>query len=675
MKVKSFRLQNYKKVLDSGWISCEKLTAFVGKNESGKSALFRGLSKLNPSDGEVYNDLKEYPRRFYSSDYTPEAPAASVEFELTEIEREKLIEICPILSKVETITCIRFYSWKLELNFNPEPEIPQISFEGYSNFLDRLMVSIRDLSAPEGKGEALQQIKTQLLNEIKNRINSLNPQITPQQIDAQINIILDKTSAQANEEWQKESMTTLIDEINDFKSNLSIIFQVEKAREWLKSIIPQFIYFDRYDVIDSAIHIPSFISEMKADPTAPRVRATKCLFEHVGLDINEINKLDPNQPNQTTEQLRFMADKRAIQMSSASNSMTDKFSDWWEQRKHKFRYQIDGPFFRVWVSDDLDPSEIELDQRSLGLQYFFSFYVIFLVEATGAHQNSILLLDEAGIHMHGTAQGSIIKFLEKLSEKNQTMYSTHSPFMIEGDHLERVRVVFEGEDGSTKVSEDVWPRDKDALFPLQAALGYSISQTLFFGKYQIIVEGITDYWIFKALNDLLKEQGNECLDEDLIIVPCGGVRNLIPLASLLVGHEVEIGVILDGDEPGRRKGKQLQDKLLSEDKGRCLFIGDFTSFPEGELEDLFDEDFYLSAVNESYNIKLTFNTSETTIKHITKRISAAFTRLNLGKFEKWRPAKVILNWIGNNTKSLPQTTLDRFAQIFKTINTKFTRTK
>ena len=63
MKMVRFRVQNYKKIQDTGWISSNDLTAFVGKNEAGKSALFRGLSKLNPSDGEKYNGLKEFPRR------------------------------------------------------------------------------------------------------------------------------------------------------------------------------------------------------------------------------------------------------------------------------------------------------------------------------------------------------------------------------------------------------------------------------------------------------------------------------------------------------------------------------------------------------------------------------------------------------------------------------------
>ena len=64
-----FRIQNYKKIQDTNWIECNNITAFVGKNEAGKSALFRGLSKINPSDGEKYDGLKEFPRRRYTAEF------------------------------------------------------------------------------------------------------------------------------------------------------------------------------------------------------------------------------------------------------------------------------------------------------------------------------------------------------------------------------------------------------------------------------------------------------------------------------------------------------------------------------------------------------------------------------------------------------------------------------
>lgn len=44
MRLEGFRVEHYKKIRDTGWVTCGDLTVFVGKNESGKSAIFRGLS-------------------------------------------------------------------------------------------------------------------------------------------------------------------------------------------------------------------------------------------------------------------------------------------------------------------------------------------------------------------------------------------------------------------------------------------------------------------------------------------------------------------------------------------------------------------------------------------------------------------------------------------------------
>src|SRR5258708_2168841 len=94
MQLEAFRVQNYKKIRDTGWVTCRGLTVFVGKNEAGKSATLRGLSKLNPSDGEKYDGLKEFPRRRYSDEYnTKDWPVASARFALDNKEKEALSKL------------------------------------------------------------------------------------------------------------------------------------------------------------------------------------------------------------------------------------------------------------------------------------------------------------------------------------------------------------------------------------------------------------------------------------------------------------------------------------------------------------------------------------------------------------------------------------------------------
>jgi predicted ATPase len=677
MRLERFRVQNYKKIRDSGWVTVRDLTVFVGKNESGKSALFRGLSKLNPSDGEKYDGLKEFPRRRYTDEFeSQDWPVASGQFILDDSDRQALAGLCPELADAARVVCTRHYNWKLSLDFEPPLQVQSVTRQEFAEVLSGAQRAIHQLTAPEGKGDALGSIKQQLnqsLDQLRNQ-QTVRPPAEPvpkgelQQASATI-------AQQLNEDWQKERLDPIRTRIDRLVTRAESLEKLDKARQWVEQNLPKFVYFDRYDVIDSAVHLPTFAQQLNQTPPPPKVRTTRCLFEHVGLDVQRLASLGQHQPGQgPNEQIRRLVDERAIHLSSASNAMTAKFRDWWEQRRHQFRYQADGEYFRIWVSDDLDPSEIELDQRSQGLQYFFSFYVVFLVETRGAHVNSILLLDEPGLHMHGTAQAKVVKFLERLSKDNQLLYTTHSPFMVDGDHLERVRVVYEAEDGTTKVSEDVWPKDKDCLFPLQAGLGYSLVQTLFVGKRQVIVEGLTDFWLLKALDQALAAQGRAHLRNDAILVPSAGITKLLPLASLLIGHDVDVVAVLDGDEPGRREGQKLVEKLLSGDNGRCVFIGDFAATPQGEIEDIFCEEEYLAAVGRAYGREgLSFGPEEAALVGMVEKTAALFQRLGIGEFEKWRAAAALRDQILEQPGAISAETLGRAERIFRAVNAGFRR--
>jgi len=512
----------------------------------------------------------------------------------------------------------------------------------------------------------LAAFKSKLLPIVTQKISQLRT-VKPVDLvgESTITEVISDLSSQVNEQWQKDILKSGMESLNQLNASIGSISQLDKAKGWITSHLPKFVYFDRYDVIDSAIHLPTFIQQMRTTPTAPRVRSTKALFQHVGLDVDKLLQLDPTQQNKAADELKRFADERAILMSSASDEMTKRFSEWWEQRRHRFNYRADGPFFRVWVSDDLDPSEIELDQRSAGMQYFFSFYLVFLEEAKGAYNNSILLLDEAGLQLHGTAQQKIVKFLEKLSNDNQLLYTTHSPFMIDGDNLERVRVVYEDpSDGTSKVSGDVWPRDRDSLFPLQAALGYSIAQTLFYSKRQLVVEGITDYLILKAMNGLLLGYKRETLREDAIIVPSGGVSKLMPLAAMLRGQDIEIRVLLDGDDPGIQKGKEIKERLLIE----SFFVNSYSNGKGTDIEDLFPQDVYVDAVKQAYSLSDLVLNEDDSSTSIVSKIEVALKKDGVNSLEKWKPVLVLTEWMRTAPEKFPDNTITSFESLFKDIN-------
>jgi energy-coupling factor transporter ATP-binding protein EcfA2 len=329
MRMAKFRVQHFQKVHDSGWITCKELTVFVGKNESGKSSIFRGLSKLNPSDGEKYDGLKEFPRRRYVKEFrSQDWVVSSVEFELTEQDKKGLAETAPIFGDVSQVMCHRHYSGKLDVEFSTFPRLDDISTKSLLALLSEWQSALQSATAPEGKGDSLAGVKTKLLPFITQKIEQFK--YTPSEAAVPENMVTEITNGimtQLNESWQKDLFKDHLDKLARFRSAVVGSMQIGKAKSWVEKNLPKFVYFDRCDVIDSAIHVPTFLGQLRSNASAPRVLSTKTLFQHVGLDLDNLLQLDPTQPNKAVDELRRFGNERAILMSSASDAMTQRFAE------------------------------------------------------------------------------------------------------------------------------------------------------------------------------------------------------------------------------------------------------------------------------------------------------------------------------------------------------------
>lgn len=236
MKLVAFRVQNYKKIGDTGWITVRDLTAFVGKNEAGKSALFRGLSKLNPSDGEKYDGLKEFPRRRYTDEFQKQDwPVASGKFELDDSDREQLSKICPALEDAKHVRCTRHYCWKLAVEFEPPPSISILTRSEFKTAIEELRQKLSDLTAPEAKGEALGAMKSallQTLDQLGNQQSARHPDEVIRK--AEVQRLTDAIATQSNEEWQKEILKDISQTAQELLTRASFAEELEQAKQWVE---------------------------------------------------------------------------------------------------------------------------------------------------------------------------------------------------------------------------------------------------------------------------------------------------------------------------------------------------------------------------------------------------------------------------------------------------------
>ena len=219
-----------------------------------------------------------------------------------------------------------------------------------------------------------------------------------------------------------------------------------------------------------------------------------------------------------------------------------------------------------------------------------------------------MLLDEPGLSLHASAQNDLLRFIdEKLAPEYQVIYTTHSPFMIDSLKLNEVRTVYDTQNpkiGSI-VSDAVEEKDSDTLFPLQAALGYTIAQNLYVSPNNLLVEGISDLVYLNHFSTILKGMGKDGLSDDITIVPVGGADKIATFISLMRGNELSSVCLLDTftDQGAEVRLKRMVEQKIIADK-KILFYQSVIEQDFADIEDLFTKEEYRLLYNGAFGTSI-----------------------------------------------------------------------
>ena len=694
MKAVRFRVQNFRNIDDSGWISLDRVTAFVGRNESGKTSLLKALHKFNPATPDPYDAQREFPRDRYTRDYVAKGskgedwPVCSVEFELSENLRAEIGWLLEQSGEPPSkIALTRRYDDSLVFEYTPPLDERSLVPDPVLAALDKFASSARRLEvSAEDQKEATAKLRNELTEWAtvwKDKLKNV-ADLCGDEGEVLLTELREETEGTSNPQTADivEALQAAIEPILEAAGKDSIIDQIDAL---IEGNLPVFIFFENYGILDSAIWLPRFLFDLRQNETSPHVRSISAMFRHVGLDPEQIKDLGeervrkqrdhhPTSPYIAADQKR--KEERAILLNSASLDISQKFSSWWSQRRHKIRYHADGDYFRIWIADDRRPDvEIELEARSKGFQWFFSFYLVFLAESEHFHKNAILLLDEPGLHLHPTAQQELIEFFEKLSETNQLAYTTHSPFLIDGEHLHRVRPVTEDESGHSRITAETWPKDRETIFPLQAAAGYAMVRGLFQHRKNVLVEGMSDFYYLHALSQQCAKSGRIALPDDIYITPCGGTKHVGYLASLFLGQEVRPLILLDGDRSGQVRRDALTKELYAGRESEILMLDSVLNRTgqEVEIEDILGEELVLEALDTVIGGVPAIDGANLPVGSVPSRIKAAAKDQEIDLPDGWK-ASVALHLVSDWAKRgtiLPDRVLDTAVLLFAAINDRF----
>ena len=260
----------------------------------------------------------------------------------------------------------------------------------------------------------------------------------------------------------------------------------QAARALVEKTLPILVYYSSFFAVRPRIHLQQLANKVATETLDEEYDfGNLCLLKLLGFDAaqlaqqGQVSDVNERTPEATASSVRDQLDARQYRLNAAAVELTKLVRRVWGADDFRLNFRADGDYLKVVVEDE-EGVEIELDQRSHGLVWLISFYIVFKAQAMDELSNAILLLDEPGMSLHALKQQEFRRTVSLLAEDNQTIYTTHSPFMVGTDELDLVRVVeMKDRATGTKVHSGIVADDPAFLYPLQAALGYNLAQSLF----------------------------------------------------------------------------------------------------------------------------------------------------------------------------------------------------
>lgn len=647
MRLKSAHVQNFRCVEDSEPFTVSNVTCLVGKNESGKTSLLTALYRLNPYDNDdsEFDRDQDYPRRkLVDYDELHKDGDARVVTTEWQLENDDVAAVAKLVG---------------------EGTFAQTELTIYRDYAEESL-NHWDVSVDEEKALAYVVSTSGLHAEEKTSVSGI---AKIPELKKYLAGLGDKTT----ERHQK-----FLEHLNkSFKRGTATLAVVDM----LHLRMPKFVYFSQYDRMPGQVSL----TELTAQREKPKFRVFLSFLELAKISIDEVNKID-----------KF--ESLIARLEAASIKISKEIFEFWSQNKHlKVEVRIDegrsgdpapyntGQIVRLRIRNTHHDVTVSFDDRSTGFVWFFSFLVLFSRLKNSLGRNLIVLLDEPGLSLHAKAQADLLRYIhQRLKPDHQVIYTTHSPFMIPPEDLMSVRTVEDviktHPDNSieilgTKVGDRVLSTDRDTLFPLQSALGYEITQTLFIGNNTLLVEGPSDLLYLKMFSSLLVERKRIGLDRRWTICPAGGVDKVAAFLSLFGGNKLNIAVLVDLAHGQKNKVEELRRHALLT-AGRVLSADQYAGQKEADTEDIIGRANYLSIVHAAYDLTakqhLPTNRPTTASERCVKEVEAAFAVLppETPEFDHFRPAA----HLAENPKlfkQLPEldTALDRFEKLFQQINT------
>ena len=545
MNVSDLRVRNYRSLEDTGWVDIDELTCLVGRNESGKTAFMRAVQQLNPaySEGE-YAPYAEYPRTEWAeySETHEEQPAvvASGRFELDPDDVDAVEEaFVPGLLTDTAVVVHRDYANEFHWEI-PIDERAAIDYllETYE-FADDVRSTLREArSLSQLDGDARLAVESHL---------------------------------------DTDPLDALADTV---------------GAEVLGDRLPTFHFVGEYSVMSGTIDVDSMLERRETGELDAGDRVFLSLLSVAGLELDDLEEV--GDWRQTTTRLE-----------SASKTVSDAAMGYWSQSGNiririEHAQEDEGTVLEVRVENPEYGVTVEFEQRSHGFRRFFSTFC--QLSAFRQSQDNVLLLDEPGLNLHARAKQEFLEFLKtEVAPANTTIYTAHSPFLIDKENLHRVRMVLDEPVGDENIVSDVSAADEYTRFPLRNVFEFDLMDTLLVHPQALLVERKADHIYLYVLSQFLRDTDKTGLNGRWTVIPIQNDRNVRSFVSLFGGDRLDVAALLR-DQPAWLQSRRGRDDVPADLADIPVkLVSEYADIDSGAtLEDILSREFYLELVNGAY---------------------------------------------------------------------------
>ena len=608
MKLKKFRIKNFKSITDSG--DCyltDTITILAGKNESGKTSILEALEDFD-TDEKIRDTAKPIK--------SPEAiPEISITFTVEkDTIKEVLTEIGSTQKAVADIELEIIKTFPDIYTFGKSTEENELFG---TKEIEKIQKSIKDkwskvkalhTKYPQLGGISFDFEFSDLTNE-KTLLTAFKTATAPNipQID----------------EKDRESFPKILVEIETEIQNLeNLIATEDNFLKAIKKWIPNFVFFNSFDDI-----FPNKIPFTELE-TNEWIQDLAVISD---LDVPTI-KASPARDKQ----------KHKKDVNIVINKDYEKF---WTQDITNLSVDWDSSDLYFWIEEDGYLYEPSL--RSKGMQWHLAFYIKVSARANENVPN-IILIDEPGLFLHAKAQEDILRLLEDSAKEVQLIFSTHSPYLLEADKLNRIRLIHRTKKAGTKIENKVHAlADKETLTPIMTAIGLELSVgiTALDKVNNVVVEGPSDLYYLNAFKNILNK-------DSVNFIFGGGAGNMPVVGTILHGWGGKVIYLYDNDQGKKDGEKNLKDNWLVT-KDLVLAVLNTA----GSIEDIFSpsnfREFVLGDASKTY--------TELNSEYVKK-----------SKLDKVLLAKTFLETCQNGTSiNLDTTTKNNLTKLFENIEGKF----